>query len=236
MSKPLNISWPTLLAEGIAIVISILLALWVQAWWDDRTARVKTEELLKALEYEWKSDLIAIDTVLDDARRVSEAMIRLIEAHESSSVLSSAEAATLLDQQRGWHTYKPSTDALAVVLDFGLDNIENIELRMAIVAWPDEFRDVAAEKEFVEELSLIRQRGEWSRVAHSLGSSWGQIEDPISHRWFGVELSELAPAIIADSQATLVNRRVLDMLAQYQRQLNQVRAVLASNLTLLRAR
>lgn len=232
----MKISWPPLIVEGIAIVVSILLALWVQAWWEDRTARIKTEELLKALEYEWESDLLAIDTVLEDARRVSGAMIKLIAAHQSSSALSSAAAAELLDQQRGWHTYKPSTDALNVVLDYGLDNIENIELRMAIVAWPDEFRDVEAEKGFVEELSLIQQRGEWSRIAHSLGSSWHSVDDPISHRWFGVELSELAPAVIADSKATLVNRRVLDMLSQYQRQLAQVRTVLVENLALLKAR
>ena len=123
-----------------------------------------------------------------------------------------------------------------VVLDYGLDNIENIELRMAIVAWPDEFRDVEAEKRFVEELSLIRQRGEWSRIAHSLGCSWHTVDDPISHRWFGAELIELAPAVIADSEAILVNRRVLDMLSQYQRQLTDVRAVLVNNLALLKDR
>ncbi len=237
MANRLNISWPRLLAEGTAIVVSILLAFWIQAWWEDRTARIKTEELLSSLEFEWESDLVAIDTVLEDARRVSGAMIRVIEANQSGpSTLSDSEAVVLMNQQRGWHTYKPSTDALSVVLDFGLDNVESIELRMAIVSWPDEFRNVAAEKDAVEELALMHLRNEWSRIAHSLGGSWNSAGDPISDRWFGVEPNDIAPAIIADEEATRVTRRVLDMLSQYQRQLAEVRARLAENLALLQAR
>jgi hypothetical protein len=37
---PNNIPWKRLSAEGLAIVVSILLAFWIDAWWDTRKDRV----------------------------------------------------------------------------------------------------------------------------------------------------------------------------------------------------
>ena len=41
MTYPSQISYPRLFAEGAAIVISILLAFAIEAWWDDRKDRIK---------------------------------------------------------------------------------------------------------------------------------------------------------------------------------------------------
>jgi hypothetical protein len=47
-----NIPWKRLTAEGAAIVVSILLAFWIDAWWDDRAERTLVRESLEAIEVE----------------------------------------------------------------------------------------------------------------------------------------------------------------------------------------
>ncbi len=49
MAKRIEIHWPRILAEGAAIVVSILLAFWIQAWWDERQDRSDELVILAAL-------------------------------------------------------------------------------------------------------------------------------------------------------------------------------------------
>ncbi len=44
-----DIDWPRLLAEGAAIVVSILLAFGIDAWWDDRQERIEERKILLGL-------------------------------------------------------------------------------------------------------------------------------------------------------------------------------------------
>ena len=41
-----NIHWPRILAEGAVIVISILLAFWIDAWWDRQQDAAQEKVLL----------------------------------------------------------------------------------------------------------------------------------------------------------------------------------------------
>ena len=56
-----NISWPRILAEGTVIVVSILLAFGIQAWWEERKDRVDEAELLTRLKTEFTNNLARID-------------------------------------------------------------------------------------------------------------------------------------------------------------------------------
>ena len=84
-----DIPWKRLTAEGAAIVISILLAFWIDAWWEDRQ-RQKDEmatmrSLLSDLEY-YQDSLRYSDNVYDAARQSA---ITLLNAGLSDpSVLS----------------------------------------------------------------------------------------------------------------------------------------------------
>jgi len=53
MSRP-PIAWPRLLVEGLVIVVSILLAFAIDAWWEDRqeaeVARLQIERVVAELE------------------------------------------------------------------------------------------------------------------------------------------------------------------------------------------
>ncbi len=51
MTNTNNIQWKRTAAEGVAIVISILLAFWIDTWWEDRKeARLEVVYLLELQE------------------------------------------------------------------------------------------------------------------------------------------------------------------------------------------
>jgi hypothetical protein len=50
-----NIGWPRIVAEGAAIVASILLAFAIDAWWQDRQVRQEEQEILRGLQEEFDS-------------------------------------------------------------------------------------------------------------------------------------------------------------------------------------
>jgi len=57
-----NISWPRIIAEGLAIVASILLAFGIDAWWQDRQTRFEEQQILQGLQEEF----VSVHKVLTD--------------------------------------------------------------------------------------------------------------------------------------------------------------------------
>ena len=47
-----KIPWPRILAEGVVIVVSILLAFWIDEWADERQKRDEEKKLLRAIQAE----------------------------------------------------------------------------------------------------------------------------------------------------------------------------------------
>ena len=62
MANRLNISWPRILAEGTAIVVSILLAFWIQAWWEGLQQENRELELIAQLDEEIQGNKVLFDT------------------------------------------------------------------------------------------------------------------------------------------------------------------------------
>jgi hypothetical protein len=95
-----EIPWKRLLAEGAAIVASILLAFAIDAWWQDRSAHIRLNEYL------WQ---VSADT-LDNQRRLTEALQlekgQLGAVEEILVALRSPEPMTL-DSAREWTQVEP---------------------------------------------------------------------------------------------------------------------------------
>lgn len=55
-----EIPWPRLFAEGVAIIISILLAFWIQAWWEGQKEQEDERTVLQALldDFNQKKELL----------------------------------------------------------------------------------------------------------------------------------------------------------------------------------
>ena len=133
-----SINW--LLLEGIAIVLSILLAFWIDAWWDGRKDRLEEREILIGLEVEFldlrdrldqwaqfnRTGAQFVDQFLSDS--VTEMDLRSIE-----SAFTYASLVNVLDQG----------GALDALLASGrLERISNRDIRARLVKWPDWLEDI----------------------------------------------------------------------------------------------
>ena len=59
-----EIPWPRIFAEGAAIVVSILLAFAIQAWWEGANERDEEQRILSALCSEFTANLEQIESEL----------------------------------------------------------------------------------------------------------------------------------------------------------------------------
>ena len=82
MTESQAIPWKRLSAEGVAIVVSILLAFWIDAWWDSQKNVAEEREILVGLEAEFM-DLRAR---LDSLSKINREGTALIEEYLSDSV------------------------------------------------------------------------------------------------------------------------------------------------------
>lgn len=140
MTDPQPIPWKRLAAEAAAIVVSILMAFWIDAWWDGRQDRLEEQEILVGLEVEF----VDLRDRLDQWAQYNRTGIQFIEQYLSESVtdmdLRSIESAftyasvvNVLDQG----------GALDALLASGrLERVSNRNIRARLAKWPDWLEDI----------------------------------------------------------------------------------------------
>ena len=100
MTEPKTIQWKRLAVEAAAIVISILMAFWIDAWWQDRSDQMRLNEYLSQ---------VRADT-LDNQHRLKEALklekVQLAAVQEILVALRSSVPITL-DSAREWAQLEP---------------------------------------------------------------------------------------------------------------------------------
>lgn len=133
-----NIPWPRVLAESAIIVASILLALWVDAWWGDRQRGVEEELILVSLHQE----LQHVQRSFDDNRIYVEALrestLRLANASINAEVELTDDAVDKLILDVLWNVEPSFTNApvLESLVEGGdIDLISNGELRRYLGAF-----------------------------------------------------------------------------------------------------
>jgi hypothetical protein len=89
MSNKFKISWPKIAAEGMAIVVSILLAFWIQAWWENRQVRSEEVVALNQLKVEFETNARLLREKRQTQQFIYDAARHLLEltADKSGSVL-----------------------------------------------------------------------------------------------------------------------------------------------------
>jgi len=75
MPNARDIPWPRLIAESSAIVISILLAFSIDAWWTERQETVREERQIQALIAEFEA-IVALLTMT---------LIDFVKSHQTST-------------------------------------------------------------------------------------------------------------------------------------------------------
>jgi hypothetical protein len=203
----------------------------------ERTERARTNQLLDALEAEWNSELMRIDSYLDETDLAKIAMIQVINAHNDNPPdLTAAEATSILKRAYNWKTFKPSDGALNTLLVDGLQNIGNAPLRLAVASWRSVLADLAAEQAALRVLGTLDGPGIEARIAQASGEAYAGEEKKYSYFGYGLDAGSFALAAIADDEWIAHMRQLLGLLERYQNDLVSVRETLDLNLKLMRER
>ena len=146
--------WSARLAEGVVIVVSILLAFSLDAWWENRQRREEVDQMLALLDEEIEVNRTA--------------MTRALHNHELIAVAadSAVEAANFypfrMQAVLGVEQVSPQSSALRALEQSGLlREIQDPEFRVLIVEWSTrvlEFTDAEAR-------SVARREGVRERIA-----------------------------------------------------------------------
>jgi hypothetical protein len=140
MTEPKNIPWKRLAVEAAAIVVSILLAFGIDAWWDTRKDVVEEREILIGLEIEFidlrarldqwatfnRDGMVVLEKYLSDS-------VEEMEPESIEWVFAYAYLINVLDQG----------GALDALLASGrLERISDRDIRAMLVKWPDWLEDI----------------------------------------------------------------------------------------------
>lgn len=138
MSNTQNIQWKRLLVEGAAIVMSILLAFAIDAWWDNRHERVEEQRILESLKAEFLSNAELIPRYIERHRKSADytwALLDAMKAAEPGSTIRYPSAKFLHVLEHS--STDPQRGALDAILQSGeLRYITNPAIRERLAAWP----------------------------------------------------------------------------------------------------
>ena len=148
-----EISWKRILAEGTAIVVSILLAFTIDAWWDDRQARNEEQRVLAGLREELRSNLDRIEVELAYRHAVVESILTLFDASLGKIELQENETSRLIGDVTWWTNVDYSRGVVDALVQGGrLAVIENKDLRDAIASLPNRY-DIIRDSERNDQLT-----------------------------------------------------------------------------------
>lgn len=138
MSATKQISWPRVVVEGLLIVVSILLAFGIQAWWDGRSQAERRSALLEGLAADFAEAEADLDRAMIRHREVVEHTARwLVMSRTTAPSPSLAAVADTLVSEMLWSTtFGPpmgSVESLLAGGDMGL--LESPALAKELTSW-----------------------------------------------------------------------------------------------------
>ena len=150
--------WAT---EAFVIVLSILLAFAIDAWWDERQETVQTERMLASLAGDFESNLAEAREVIAVHGSRRELISRLIAMDEAQ--IRSIPADSLGAYYAAFYdprSFDPATATIDALVGSGdLDLVEDEELRLLLSRFLNVVRDSEEEKEWMQDVSRrIRER------------------------------------------------------------------------------
>jgi hypothetical protein len=147
-----------LITESAVIILSILAAFALDAWWDERKERVEEREVLEALHAEFTAARERIERYQGLQERVMNSTESVLGAVRDGMNRGS-ETVTLADSTLGL-TFIPPTLSVSLGTLNGLtsggrlDIIEDRALRTALGSWGAELAELAEEEEFLRDYVL----------------------------------------------------------------------------------
>jgi len=158
MTTSQTLPWKRLLAEAVAIVLSILLAFAIDAWWEDRSDRHAEQLLLQRLKADFTEIQSAILMIEAEHRESSAACVALMSIPEGSQVPSTPEydrmvALVFLTSR----TFNPGMGAVAAFLSSeGAKLVDNQPLANLLLSWSGLVEDLQEEDIFLQQGLALR--------------------------------------------------------------------------------
>ena len=185
-SLPDKISWRRVLVEGLVIVVSILLAFGIEAWWQERGDRSAERDALVALHAEFTEirERLQENTLFPGELAAVEALFERVQALPlEGGALSVPD--TMLSRAVSGVTFESATPVLDGLISSGrLEFIQDQSVRVAVSEWQhwltqlDEFEIEASTFTNMQLRPALVSRGD---VASALATarSFGYVEiDP----------------------------------------------------------
>jgi hypothetical protein len=143
MTEAQKIPWNRLAVEAVAIIVSILLAFAIDAWWADREIDQWQSTQLRALRDEFTANFEGLEDIVrthDSNAKILESLIAQMQGADDETLLTVSNIA--LVPLVSWRTSDISTGTLDALLASGkLADIDNSMIRRALAAWPSEVGD-----------------------------------------------------------------------------------------------
>jgi len=143
-----RLPWLRILIEGVVIVVSILLAFGIDAWWEEQQDQAEEQRILSALldEFIENNDILA--TTGEGHRREVRAMEDLLAAAESDELPATATLDTIFAKTLYVKHYNPRTGALSSTISSGRINlVRNSELRNRLAGWDAVISDLVLDEQ-----------------------------------------------------------------------------------------
>ena len=143
MSNTGQAQWKRFLVEGGVILVSILVAFSIDAWWDSRIEQQREREQLISMLAEFRADLNGLDSVLSSIQghaQIIDTQIALLSAAGDEPI---RVPGPFLGSAITWRTLDVSTSALNALMASGdLNLLRNTELRASLAGFPAFLSDV----------------------------------------------------------------------------------------------
>lgn len=130
------------MVEIPVIVVGILLALWVDAYWQDRMERQAEQVALVAIHAEFEENKLRFDRAIDHHAKIRDSLVQ-IRNSTSLDCNEELEAAISIATYE-WHTFNPVAGATSSLISSGqLDLIGDDALRLHLSSWMGLYADLA---------------------------------------------------------------------------------------------
>ncbi len=169
MTDSQNIPWKRLSVEAAAIVVSILLAFAIDAWWDEQQERAEEREVLQSLHVEFEANRVEAAAVISFHDRVIQSVVMLMKMTEDEILALSAKATveivSSLDSPRTFDAVRGSVDALISSGKLGI--LRDRELRESLTTFVNILDDSVEDSNFLRQSSITV----WNEIARN-GGPW----------------------------------------------------------------
>lgn len=173
----LKINWTRFVVEGSVIVVSILLAFAIDAWWETYRDQQEQQRILMGLKEELESNIDRIEVELSYRYSVIESIQTLFDASIGKIKLKQGQIDRLVGDVTWWTNVEYSRGVVDGLVRGGrLEIIENKDLRDAISALPNRY-DVIRESERNDQMTTstvvvpyLNRNASLTQIANTMAS------------------------------------------------------------------